>query len=63
MLDILKDNNLANKTARDWFVWFWEPIVLLAEKALSCFLLGQLDEDYSDLAEITTLEKPKSINK
>jgi len=20
MLDILKDNNLANKTARDWFV-------------------------------------------
>jgi len=37
VLNVLEDNNFANKATEDIFDLFWEPIVLPAKKALSCF--------------------------
>ena len=46
-LEVLKNKNLANKAARNWFDWFWEAVEFAEEKALSYFLEWDLSTFFS----------------
>lgn len=46
-LEVLKNKNLANKAARNWFDWFWEAVEFAEEKALSYFLEWDLRTFFS----------------